>query len=263
MRRIAVANQKGGTAKTTTTVNLAAAVAELGTSVLVLDLDPQGNASRWLGVAPASEEESRGLLDVLAPERGRRVTLEQLLVSSPTAAGVDVVAASPWLSTAEVVLSRETGGEMQLARALDTLPDRWGLVLMDCPPALGKLSVSALAAADEVLVPVETTAMPLEGVEALQDTIELVRKRLNPQLRLTAVLPSRVDRRTRLAADVVEALRERFGELVLDVEISASVRLAEAPSHQQPITTYAPSSTSADQFRRLAGALELTPAVTA
>ncbi len=262
MRRIAVANQKGGTAKTTTTVNLAAAAAELGMAVLVLVLDPQGNASRWLGVAPAPEDEARGLLDVLAPERGRRaVPLDDRIVSSPAAPGVDVVAFSPWLTSAEAALSREPGGELQLARALELLPGRWGLVLMDCPPALGKLSLSALAAAEEVLVPVETTAMPLEGVEALQDTIEMVRDRLNPQLRITAVLPSRVDRRTRLAADVVDALRERFGELVLDVEISASVRLAEAPSHQQPITAYAPSSASAAQFRSLVSALELTMAV--
>lgn len=258
LRRIAIANQKGGTAKTTTTVNLAAAAAELGMPVLVLDLDPQGNASRWLGFTPPPPDTSRGLLDVLAPERGCVVTLEDLILPSPAASGVDVVPSSPWLATAETALSREPGGELQLARALEQLPERWGLVLMDCPPTLGKLSLSALAAAEEVLVPVETTAMPLEGVEALQDTIELVRERLNPELRILAVLPSRVDRRTRLAVDVVNALRERFGELVLDVEISASVRLAEAPSHQQPITTYAPGSTSADQFLRLARTLELT-----
>lgn len=259
VRRIAVANQKGGTAKTTTTVNLAAAVAERGVPVLVVDLDPQGNASRWLATPPADEGESRGLLDVIAPERGRRAaSIEDLVVPSPTAAGVDVVPSSPWLATAEAALTREVGAELQLARALQALDGgRWGLVLMDCPPALGKLSVSALAAAEEVLVPVETTAMPLEGVEALQETIATVRERLNPDLRLAAVLPSRVDRRTRLASDVVDALRERFGDLVLDVEVSASVRLAEAPSHQQPITAYAPSSPAAQQFRDLAGALDI------
>lgn len=257
--KIAIANQKGGVGKTTTAVNLAAAAAEAGLSVLLIDLDPQANASRWLAVDPPPESMSRGLLDVLAPREAAPATLDELIVA--TAGGLpDVLPASPWLATAETVLAGEVGGEMALRRALESSAPPYQLIVFDCPPALGRLTISALAAADGVLVPVEPHAMPLEGVVALQRTVAVVRERLNGELRLLGVLPSRVDRRTRLAAGVIEELRGAFGaEAVLSVEISASVRLAEAPSYRQPITVYERSGRAAEQFRALVRALDLVP----
>jgi chromosome partitioning protein len=245
MRRVVVANQKGGVGKTTTVVNLGAALTELGRRVLVIDLDPQANASTWLGSVDA-----RALYEVFesgAPLEGA--------VRPTDVSGLDLVPSSSWMTRAERNAATQAGAEMILRQAIDELPaDRWDVILMDCPPALGLLSYSALAAGTEVLVPVQTRVMPLAGLVALTQTIDTVRLRLNRALRLSAVLPCQVDIRTSLSKEVVEVLRERFGDIVMSTMIRESVRIAEAPGHRQPVTVYAPDSQAAADYR--AAALE-------
>jgi chromosome partitioning protein len=245
LRRVAVANQKGGVGKTTTVVNLGAALTELGRRVLIIDLDPQANASTWLGTVDA-----RALYEVFengAPlEKAVRPTLVE---------GLDLVPSSSWMTRAERNAATQAGAELILRQAMDELPrDTWDIVIVDCPPALGLLSYSALTACEEVLVPVQTRVMPLAGLVALMQTIDTIRLRLNRSLRLSAVLPSQVDLRTTLSREVVEALHERFGDVVMETVIRESVRVAEAPGHRLPVTVYAPDSTVAADYR--AAALE-------
>jgi len=247
VRTLAIANQKGGSAKTTTAVNLAATLGERGCRVLLLDLDPQASASHWYGITNAG----RGLLDVLVGHG----TLEALV--QPTgAAGVDVVPASTWLVGVEKALAGEIGAETLLRRHLETLPtDRWAYVVVDCPPTLGLLTVNALAAVQAVLVPVEAHVMALQGLAQLLQTVDVVQARLNPALALAGILACRVHAHTRHAQEVVEELRRRFGDLVYQVVIRDNVRLAECPSFGCPITHYAPRSPGAEDYRALAAEL--------
>ena len=244
VRTLAIANQKGGSAKTTTAVNLAATLGERGCRVLLLDLDPQASASHWYGITNAG----RGLLDVLVGHG----TLEALV--QPTgAAGVDVVPASTWLVGVEKALAGEIGAETLLRRHLETLPtDRWAYVVVDCPPTLGLLTVNALAAVQTVLVPVEAHVMALQGLAQFLQTVDVVQARLNPALTIAGILACRVHARTRHAQEVVEELRHRFGDLVYQVVIRDNVRLAECPSFGCPITHYAPRSPGAEDYRALA-----------
>ena len=246
MRILAIANQKGGTAKTTTAVNLAAALVRLGQRVLLLDLDQQGRggASTYLGC----RSDGRGLLSVLSGASDSRL----LGLVQPSSFGCDVIASGPLMAGAEKALARELGGEFWLREALAELPaDRWDLVLIDCPPSLGMLSVSALAAAREVLIPVFTEAMPLDGVAEFQQTIKRVQARLNPSLRIAGFLASRTDT-TRLSRSVEAAMREALGDRVFAATIRKNVQVAESYSHEQPIQTYAPKSTGAADFDALA-----------
>ncbi|MBP7063493.1 ParA family protein [Ferrovibrio sp.] len=243
MRRIAVSNQKGGSAKTTTAVNLAAALAENGRKVLVLDLDPQGSSSSWLGMAGRPS----GAYELLA-ESGPAVDLVQTTAFNDIA----VIPATPALHNAERTLAREIGAEMVLQRRLAGLGGNWDYLLIDTPPTLGMLTLNALAAADELIAPVEAHVMALAGVAQLMETMRMVRERLNPGLRLAGILACRVDSRTRHSLDVVASMRKTFGSDVYNTVIRENVRLAEAPSFHMPITRYDSQSAGAADYRAAA-----------
>lgn len=246
MQVLAVTSQKGGAGKTTTAVNVAAALGERGTRVLVVDLDPQCSASLWLG----AREDGRGLLDVFTGSTPLRALVRETAVS-----GVSVVPASPWLVGVDRLVAGEPGAETIFRRAVQSLPADWDLVLLDCPPSLGLLSVSALVAAASVVVPVEASALGLAGLSGLLSTVETVKDRLNPTLAVGAILACRVDTRTNLSKDVVDELRRRFPALTLKTTIRESVRLREAWSFAQPVTTYAPTSSGAEDYRAVAAEL--------
>lgn len=244
MRRVAVTNQKGGSGKTTTTVNLAAALGELKRRVLVVDLDPQASASLWFGI----RDGGRGLFDSFV-NNGSIADI----IRKTDVLGVEIVPSSSWLVGVEKALAGEVGAETILRRNLDSLPrDRWDYVLVDCPPSLGLLVVNALAAVDEVLVPVEAHVLALAGLAHLLKTVELVRDRLNPSLRVGGIVACRVDARTRHSLEVVEMLRGRFGSIVHKVYIRENVRIAEAPSFGEPVLQYAARSAGAEDYRSLA-----------
>jgi chromosome partitioning protein len=244
MRTVAVAMQKGGSGKTTTTVNLAAALAERGKRVLVVDVDPQANATSWFGVRDAG----KGVFSCLC-ENG---SVSDILVRS-AAGGVDVVPSSAWLVGAEKALAGEVGAETILRRRLKPVDGAYDVALVDTPPTLGVLTVGALVAADEVLVPVEAHVLALNGLAQLLRTVEAVRERLNEGLALLGIAACRVDARTRHAVEVVEELRKRFPAETFRTVIRENVRLAEAPSFGQPVTLYDPRSAGAEDYRALAG----------
>jgi chromosome partitioning protein len=238
----ALANQKGGVGKTTTAVNLAACLAHAGEAVLVIDLDPQANATSGLGER-ANGSSTYDLLDgVPLAELVRRTRFAHL----------DLVPARPDLAGAVVELARRPDGERFLASSLGDVRERYAFVFLDCPPSLGPLTVNALAAADRVLVPVQAEYYALEGLAQLLRSVDLVRARLNPRLGLAGILLTMVDGRTRLAADVAAEVRSHFGELVFRAAVPRSVRLAEAPSHGLPVTAYDPDSAGADAYWKVA-----------
>jgi len=244
MRTIAIASQKGGSAKTTTAVNLAAALGEKGRGVLLVDLDPQATASAWYGV----KDGSRGLLDVFT-DNGNVSDL----VHETDVEGVALVPSSSWLVGVEKALAGEVGAEIIMRRQIERLPaGRWDYVLLDCPPALGTLTVNALVAVREIFVPVEAHVLAMAGLAELLKTVEVVKSRLNKDLEISGIVASRVDLRTRHSQEVVERLRERFKKLVFRTVIRENVRLAECPSFAKPITTYDSKSRGAEDFRALA-----------
>ena len=241
-RIYALANQKGGVGKTTTAVNLAACLAEVGERALVIDLDPQANATSGLGMR-ANGVSSYDLLDG-AP-------LEDL--AQPTAFdNLYLVPSKPALAGAVVELARRDDGERYLARSLTGAGRDFSFVFLDCPPSLGPLTVNALAAADRVLVPVQAEYYALEGLSQLLRSVELVRARLNPPLVVAGVLLTMVDRRTRLAADVEREVRRHLGNLVFRTSVPRSVRVAEAPSHGLPVIAHDRLSAGADAYWKVA-----------
>lgn len=244
MRTIAITNQKGGSGKTTTAVNLAAALAERRRRILLVDLDPQASASQWLGIADAAGP----VPNVLSDRAGLAQTMR-----ATACEGVCVVPASASLAESERALAREVRAETILRRKVAAVsPADWDYIFVDCPPALGMLTLNALAAVHEVLVPVEAHVMALRGVAQLLGTLEGVRDGLNPELRLSGIVACRVDARTRHAQEVVDQLRARFGDVVYQTVIRENVRLAEAPSFGEPITRYDGRSAGAADYRALA-----------
>jgi chromosome partitioning protein len=242
---VAIANQKGGVGKTTTTVSLGAALAQGGLRVLVVDLDPQGNASTGLDVRIRSDEPST--YDALVESRPLDEIVRQTAV-----AGLDVLPASLELAGAEIELVQAMARERALARALAPARSTHDVVLIDCPPSLGLLTVNAFVAADQLLVPIQCEYYALEGLTQLLRTVGLVEENLNPGLSIGNVALTMFDGRTRLAQQVVDEVRAFFGPRAFATVIPRTVRLSEAPSYAQPITVFDPDSRGADAYRDLA-----------
>jgi chromosome partitioning protein len=241
-RIYAIANQKGGVGKTTTAINLAACLAEAGERALVVDLDPQANATSGLG-EQANGTSTYDLLDG-APLRE--------LVKQTRFPNLHLVPANPDLAGAAVELTRHPSGDTYLRDALSSGAAAYSFVFLDCPPSFGPLTVNALAAADRVLIPVQAEYYALEGLTQLVQSVNLVKSRLNPRLALGGVLLTMVDGRTRLSADVESEVRRHFGELVFETAVPRSVRLAEAPSHGLPAIAYDRRSRGADAYWKVA-----------
>lgn len=248
-RILVVANQKGGVGKTTSTVNVAAAMAQLGQRVLVIDLDPQGNASTALNVA--HQRGTPGTYDMLVDG----ALLAEVVTPCPDVPGLDVVPATIDLAGAEIELVSVVARENRLHRALHADPrvgtaeiageERYDYVFIDCPPSLGLLTLNALVAGEEMMIPIQAEYYALEGLGQLLSTVDMVRAHLNPQLTVTTILITMFDARTRLAAGVADEVRSHFGEQVIRTYIPRSVRVSEAPSYGQTVMTYDPGSPGA------------------
>jgi chromosome partitioning protein len=246
VRVTACTNQKGGVGKTTTVINLAASLALSGSRTLVVDLDPQGNATSGLGVDRSRLDAS--IYDALLD----RVPLEEITVDSPVT-GLDLVPSSPGLAGAEIEMVDLPARERRLTASLAGLNGRYDRVLIDCPPSLGLLTVNALTAADGVLIPIQTEYYALEGLSQLVNTIRMVRESLNPRLEIEGVLLTMYDARTNLSAQVAAEVRRHMDGTVFETVVPRSVRLSEAPSHGVPVALYDPTSRGAHAYRDLAG----------
>ncbi len=246
-RIIAVANQKGGVGKTTTSVNLAAALAETAQRVLLVDLDAQGNATMGSGID--KREFEAGTCDILLEE----VNVADGIVKSPE--GYDLMPANTDLTAAEIALMDEAGREQRLKRALDPLRDEYDFIIVDCPPSLSLLTLNALTAADGVLVPMQCEYYALEGITSLVETINALKGKLNPALAIDGILRTMYDVRNNLANSVSAELQSHFGDALLQTVVPRNVRLAEAPSHGQSIIKYDRSSRGAVAYLGLAGEL--------
>lgn len=244
-RVFAIANQKGGVGKTTTAVNLGAALADMDYRVLVVDLDPQGNASTGLGIDTRQIDSS--MYDVLLSES----PLEDCVEGS-SVRNLFVAPASLDLAGAEIELVPAFSREMRLRNALDRVKDDYDFIFVDCPPSLGLLTVNAFAAAGEVMVPIQCEYYALEGLGQLIRNVDLVQRSLNESLELSAIVLVMFDARTKLADQVAEEVREHFGSRVCRTVVPRTVRLSEAPSYGQPITAFDPSSRGAVAYRELA-----------
>ena len=243
MRTITLSNNKGGSAKTTTTVGLASAFAESGLRVLVIDLDPQGSATLWLD----GRESAVGLVEL--SEGGVRVAQ---LVQESSAPGVDLIPTSRSLVPSGETTLNDTG--LALLRGFARLPDYWDLILVDTPPAVSYLSLAPLVASDHVVIPVEAHALALQGAASVVDSIQRAREQVNRRIDLLGIVACRVNA-TLHARDVVAQLRATFGAAVLDQVVRESIRIAEAPGQRLPITRYAPWSSAARDYRAVASEL--------
>ncbi|OBF65913.1 chromosome partitioning protein ParA [Mycobacterium sp. 852002-51971_SCH5477799-a] len=243
---IAMCNQKGGVGKTTSTINLGAALAEYGRRVLLVDMDPQGALSAGLGVP--HYELDKTIHNVLVEPR---VSIDDVLLQTRVK-HMDLVPSNIDLSAAEIQLVNEVGREQTLGRALHPVLDRYDYVLIDCQPSLGLLTVNGLACADGVVIPTECEYFSLRGLALLTDTVDKVRDRLNPKLEISGILLTRYDPRTVNSREVMARVVERFGDLVFDTVITRTVRFPETSVAGEPITTWAPRSTGAIAYRALA-----------
>jgi chromosome partitioning protein len=241
----AIVNQKGGVGKSTTAVNLGASLASLGHRILLVDMDPQGNSTSGAGVNKAALDASTYDVVVVGAD------LPGVIVATPTER-LDLAPADSRLAAAEVELVPQIARESKLKSALAAVRGRYDVILIDCPPSLGLLTVNALTAAEACLIPVQCEYYALEGLTQLMETIGLVRRHLNPALRVAGVLLTMVDPRTKLSDQVGAEVRRHFADLVFRSEIPRSVRLAEAPSYGQPVGAYAPTSRGAAAYEALA-----------
>jgi chromosome partitioning protein len=239
---IAFANQKGGVAKTTTTLNLAAAFAEQGHRVLCVDMDPQGNLTMSQGIDPDTLETS--MFDVLVHDLSIREVIRKR--------EIDIACASIDLAGAEIAMSTKIGRERSLTKALRTVSDDYDWVFIDTPPSLGLLTVNALTAADQVIVPVQCEYLSMRGLLQLQNTLSMIRENLNPDVQIAGILPTMVDTRTLHAREALEILEENFGDRVFGARIRKTIRFAEAPVKGMSVLKYDPTGTAADAYRQLA-----------
>jgi chromosome partitioning protein len=239
---IAFANQKGGVAKTTTTLNLAAAFAEQGHRVLCVDMDPQGNLTMSQGIDPDTLEQS--MFDVLVHDLSIREVIKRR--------EIDVACASIDLAGAEIAMSTKIGRERSLTKALLAVDDDYDWMFIDTPPSLGLLTVNALTAADQVIVPVQCEYLSMRGLLQLQNTLAMIRENLNPDVQIAGILPTMVDTRTLHAKEALEILEENFGDRVFGARIRKTVRFAEAPVKGMSVLKYDPKGTAADAYRQLA-----------
>ncbi len=240
----AVANQKGGVGKTTTAVNVAACIAEAGYETLLVDVDPQANATVGLGLP---RNRTPGLYEVLTGG-----TDVHEAVAATSIGGLSLLPAGPGLAGANVELPRLEGFEYKIRESLSRLRDDYEYILLDCPPSLGPLTVSALVAADRVIVPVQTEYFALEGLAGLLETLALIQRELNPRLTVAGMLLTMHDNRTRLGRDVEREVREHFPDLVFNTVIPRNVRVGEAPSYGLPVTHHDPHSAGAEAYFELA-----------
>ncbi len=239
---IAFANQKGGVAKTTTTLNLAVAFAESGHDVLAVDLDPQGNLTMSQGIDPDKVEAS--MYDVLVEE----MPIREVVADRES----DIAVASIDLAGAEIAMSARIGRERALQKALDDVAGEYEFICIDTPPSLGLLTVNALTAADKVIVPVQCEYLSMRGLAQLQNTLEMIRENLNPAVEIEGILPTMLDSRTVHAKEAVEILEENFGDLVFRSRIRKAIKFAEAPVRGASVLKYAPKGSAAKSYRRLA-----------
>lgn len=243
-RIIAIINQKGGSGKTTTAVNLGAYLARLGKSTLLVDLDPQANSTIHLGLKP--HEVQRSVYDVMMDER-----LFSDVIQATQVDNLFIAPANINLSGVEIELAGMVGREMVLKDAVEKIATNYDYILIDSPPSLGLLTVNALTVAKEIIIPVQTEFFALEGMGKLFHTVDIVKKRLNRNLRITGIVPTMFDGRTNLSREVMEKIREYFGDRVYKTVIRKNVRLAEASSHGKPIVLYDPRSTGAEDYENL------------
>jgi len=241
-RVIAFANQKGGVAKTTTTLNLAAAFAEYGHRVLCVDMDPQGNLTMSQGIDPDTLELS--MYDVLV----HHIPIRQVVRKRE----IDVACASIDLAGAEIAMSTQIGRERSLDKALNAVRDDYDFICIDTPPSLGLLTINALTAADKVIVPVQCEYLSMRGLIQLQNTLQMIRENLNPAVEIEGILPTLMDTRTIHAKEAIEILEENFGDRVFASRIRKTVRFAEAPVKGMSVLKYDPDGTAAQSYRDLA-----------
>ena len=239
---IAFANQKGGVAKTTTTLNLAAAFAEEGHRVLCIDMDPQGNLTMSQGIDPDGLETS--MYDVLVHDLSIREVIRKR--------EIDIACASIDLAGAEIAMSTKIGRERSLDKALRPIADDYDFICIDTPPSLGLLTINALTAADKVIVPVQCEYLSMRGLIQLQNTLSMIRENLNPDVDIAGILPTMVDSRTLHAKEAIQILEENFGDRVFGARIRKTIRFAEAPVKGMSVLKYDPSGTAADAYRQLA-----------